>query len=147
MFEPIICAVFFTSLPTDLEITKSAATDFFSLYRHAPAILLTLGRVVPPPPPPLSSEEEEDKEEEEDEDEEDEESLRNPAPGSSCTILLFSSCLRSPLSNMMRRSLSTMPYCLGGGKDAFLRFPAPGRYDTRSPATIDFFFNNANFKS
>ena len=51
MFEPIICPVFFTSLPTDLEITKSAATDFFSLYRHAPAILLTLGRVVPPPPP------------------------------------------------------------------------------------------------
>ena len=82
MFEPIICAVFFTSLPTDLEITKSAATDFFSLYRHAPAILLTLGRVVPPPPPPLSSSEEEDKEDEGDEDEEDEESLRNPAPGS-----------------------------------------------------------------
>ena len=103
MFEPIICPVFFTSLPTDLEITKSAAADFFSLYRHTPAILLTLGRVVPPPPPPppmSSSSEEEDEEVKEDEEDE-EECLWNPAPGSSCTTLIFNSCLRSPLSNMM----------------------------------------------
>ena len=87
MFEPIICPVFFTSLPTDLEITKSAAADFFSLYKHAPAILLTLGRVVPPLPPPVSSEEEEEEDEDDDDDDDDddeeEESLWDPAPGSS----------------------------------------------------------------
>ena len=36
---------------------------------------------------------------------------------------------------------------LGVGVDAFLRFPAPGRYDTRSPAEIVFFFDVANFKA
>ena len=83
MFEPIICPVFFTSLPTDLEITKSAAADFFSLYRHTPAILLTLGRVVPPLPPPVSSEEEEDDDDDDEDEEDEEESLWDPAPGSS----------------------------------------------------------------